>query len=117
MPRSWRSASDFGRAVEGVLMKHQKAILEREYVQQRLSDAAIEIFNSSAVLSRLDSSLSAPTAETPRDVSVGTFYLKSANRRIKQRLTEMGDNDDADTTTTANLILDQYRQSLVNGSK
>jgi alkylation response protein AidB-like acyl-CoA dehydrogenase len=108
---------DFGRAVEGVLMKHQKAILEREYVQQRLSDAAIEIFNSSAVLSRLDSSLSAPTAETPRDVSVGTFYLKSANRRIKQRLTEMGDNDDADTTTTANLILDQYRQSLVNGSK
>jgi len=49
---------EFGAAVEGALVRHQKKILEKEYVQERLADAAIEIFNSASVLSRLDSELS-----------------------------------------------------------
>jgi alkylation response protein AidB-like acyl-CoA dehydrogenase len=108
---------DFGHAVEGALLKHSKKVLDKEYVQERLADAAIELFNSAAVLSRLDYSLSHPSAETPRDLQVGGFYLTSANRRIKQKLVEMGDNDDDATTSTANVILDQYRQSLVNGKQ
>jgi acyl-CoA dehydrogenase family protein 9 len=108
---------DFGLSVEGALMKHQKKVLDKEYVQERLADAAIELFTSAAVLSRLDAALTNPVAETPRDVQVGQFYLTSANRRIKQKLAEMSDNDDDATTATANVILDQYRQSLVNGKQ
>jgi len=108
---------EFGHGVEGALRKHQKAILDKEYVQQRLSDAAMEVFNSAAVLSRLDSELSNPTPETSRDFTVGVYYLRAANRRIKQNLAAMADNDDDATTAAANVVLDQHRQSLVNGSK
>ncbi len=108
---------DFGMAVELALRKHQKKILDKEYVQERLSNAAIEIFNSAAVMSRLDWSLSNPSPETNRDVNVGQFYLQAANRRIKQCLAEMSDNDDEITTITANLVLDQFKQGMVNGKQ
>jgi alkylation response protein AidB-like acyl-CoA dehydrogenase len=108
---------DFGQAVERALLKHQKKILDKEYVQERLADAAIELFNSAAVLSRLDWSLSNPTPDTNRETTIGQFYLRAANRRIKQRLGEMSDNDDEATTTAANLVLDHYRQSMVNGKQ
>ncbi len=105
-----RRIKDFGLAVEGMLRKHQKHILERQYVQERLADAAIELYASACVLSRLDSLLSKPvTPALGRDINVGRFYLKAASRRIKQRLAELWDNDDLDTTATADLVLNEHR--------
>lgn len=112
-----RRVKDFGLAVEGMLRKHQKLILERQYVQERLADAAIELYTSACVLSRLDSLLSKPmTPAIGRDINVGRFYIKAASRRIKQRLAELWDNDDADTTATADLLLAEYKPSRTNGT-
>ena len=49
-----RRVRDFGVAVGRVLMKHREAILFRQYVQERLADAACELYASSCTLSRLD---------------------------------------------------------------
>lgn len=106
---------DFGLAVEGALRKHQKAILDKEYVQERMADACIEIFNSACVLSRLDSELSSQAPDISKNLPIGTFYLKTANRRIKANLAAMNDNDDEATTVAANLVLDQYKASVTNG--
>jgi hypothetical protein len=100
---------DFGLAVEGALRKHQKAILDKEYVQERMADACIEIFNSAAVLSRLDSELSSNHPEVKKNLPVGTLYLKAANRRIKGYLAAMSDNDDEATTAAANVVLEQFK--------
>jgi very long chain acyl-CoA dehydrogenase len=106
---------EFGAAVEGALVKHQKNILNKEYVQERLADACIELFNCACVLSRLDSELSANSPDANKHLPVGTFYLKVANRRIKANLLGQSDNDDEAATVAANLVLDQYKASVTNG--
>lgn len=106
---------EFGAAVEGALVRHQKKILDKEYVQERLADAAIEIFNSACVMSRLDSEISSNSPDVTKNLPVGTYYLKVANRRIKGNLEAMGDNDDDASTVAANIVLDQYKPALTNG--
>jgi acyl-CoA dehydrogenase family member 9 len=102
-----RRIQEFGLAVEKSLRKYQKAILERQYVQERLADAAIELYTSSCVLSRLESLLNHPTPSMERDLYLGRFYLKAANRRIKAKLAELWDNDDEATTNAADIILQE----------
>ena len=41
-----------GRAVERALRRHGKKIIERQYVQERLANAAMELFLATATLSR-----------------------------------------------------------------
>jgi acyl-CoA dehydrogenase family protein 9 len=102
---------DFSLAVQGMLMKHREAILFRQYVQERLADAACELYASSCALSRLDHLLSVGNGnaeEVTRDVAAGRYYLRYANRRIRNLLAELNDNDDAETTATADAVLGRY---------
>jgi alkylation response protein AidB-like acyl-CoA dehydrogenase len=106
-----RRVRDFGLAVQSMLIRHKEAILFRQYVQERLADAACELYASSCTLSRLDHLLTDGNGnpdEVARDVQAGKYYLKLADRRIKQCLAALHDNDDADTTATANAILARY---------
>ncbi|HEV3263066.1 MAG TPA: acyl-CoA dehydrogenase family protein [Gemmataceae bacterium] len=99
---------DFGVAVIDVLRQYREAVLERQYVQERIADAACDLYSSSCTLSRLDHLLSggnhAPV-ETNLDVIAGRYFLRLADRRIRQNLGALGDNDDAQTTSTANAVL------------
>jgi len=40
-----------------------------------------------------------------RELELSRYYLRTAERRIRQRLAEMWDNDDAETTKVANRVL------------
>ena len=101
---------DFGVAVMDVLRQHREAVLERQYVQERIADAACDLYASSCTLSRLDHLLSggnhAP-AETNPDVVAGRYFLRLADRRIRQNLATLGDNDDPQTTAAANAVLER----------
>src|SRR5260370_1122825 len=48
---------DFGLGVVDMLRKYREAILERQYVQERIADVACDLYASSCTLSRLDSLL------------------------------------------------------------
>jgi acyl-CoA dehydrogenase family protein 9 len=102
---------DFGVAVVDMLRQHREAILERQYVHERIADAACDLYASSCTLSRLDHLLThgnhAP-AEVERDVLAGRYFLQLANRRIRQNLAALTDNDDPQTTTTANAMLERF---------
>jgi alkylation response protein AidB-like acyl-CoA dehydrogenase len=98
----------FGLAVQSMLMKHREQILFRQYVQERLSDAACELFAASCTLARLDRLLTlgnGQPGERERDVQVGQYYLRLADRRIGQSLAALTDNDDEQTTRTADVVL------------
>ncbi len=99
---------DFGLAVQQVLVQHREAVLERQYVQQRIADAACELYAASCTLSRLDHILThgnhLPPERNP-DVIAGRYYLKHADRRIRQSLAALSDNDDVQTTATADAFL------------
>jgi acyl-CoA dehydrogenase family member 9 len=102
---------DFSLAVQKMLMKHREAILFRQYVQERIADAACELYASSCTLSRLDSLLAlgnGNAAEVARDVRIGRYFLTISARRVRQCLAALGDNDDEDTTVTANAVLERY---------
>ncbi len=107
-----RHVRAFSLAVQAQLLKYREDILNRQYVQERIADAASELYVSSCTLSRLDSLLShspnGNAAELQRQVQAGLHYLRLSNRRVRQCLTDLNDNDDTSTTTTADAILERF---------
>jgi len=106
-----RRVRDFSLAVQGELIKHREHILFRQYIQERLADAASELYASSCTLSRLDHLLTLgngnPT-EVARDVEAGKYFLRLSSRRIRHCLAGLRDNDDQATTACADAILERY---------
>lgn len=106
--RLGRRVWDFGQAVQRVLMQHREAILQKQYLHERLADAACELYASACTLSRLDHLLTygnGNPVEVEREVLAGRYFLRLSNRRIRQCLAALADNDDALTTRTANAAL------------
>jgi acyl-CoA dehydrogenase family protein 9 len=106
-----RRLREFGVAVQSVLMQHQEDIVDRQYVLERISDAAGELYASGCTLSRLERLLSESNgnlAELRREVLAGKYFLRLADRRVRQCLAALKDNDDEHTTATADAILERY---------
>jgi alkylation response protein AidB-like acyl-CoA dehydrogenase len=101
---------EFGLAVQGMLFKYREQILFRQYIQERLADAACELYASSCTLSRLDHLLQTANGnpEAARDIAAGRYFLRLADRRIRHCLAALHDNDDAATTATADAILGKF---------
>jgi hypothetical protein len=110
---------DFGVAVQNVLMDYRKlagsddelklmeVVLKRQYPQERLADAACDLYASSCTLSRLDHLMAhqnGHATERDRDIQAGRYFLTLANRRIRQNLAALWDNDDAMATKTADVF-------------
>lgn len=106
-----RRVRDFGLAVQRVLAKYREAVLERQYVQERIADAACDLYAAGCSLSRLDHLLTQGNgnpAEVNRDVKAGRYFLRLADRRIQQNLAALWDNDDEQTTATADAALERF---------
>ena len=88
-----RGSARFAWAVERVLVRHREAILRRQYVQERIADAAIALVTSSCTLARLDPQLAA-SSDGPGDRAAAELYLRMAFRRCDESLPPCG------TTTT-----------------
>jgi alkylation response protein AidB-like acyl-CoA dehydrogenase len=102
---------EFGLAVQSVLFKHREDIVDRQYVLERISDAACELYASGCTLSRLEHMMApgnGASAEMRRDLLAGKYFLRLADRRIRHSLAALHDNDDALTTATANAALEQF---------
>ena len=98
----------FANAGQGALIRLRESILDREYIQSRLGDIAIELFTASCVYARL-SALSDHRHLTPeqctREWDTGLFYLKTAMRRNQQRFRDLKDHDDEATNGLADTLL------------
>jgi alkylation response protein AidB-like acyl-CoA dehydrogenase len=102
---------EFGLAVQTALFRYQEAIVDRQYVLERISDAACELYASGCTFSRLEHMLSEQNgnpAERARDVLAGKYFLRLADRRVRHSLAALKDNDDAMTTATANAVLEKF---------
>jgi alkylation response protein AidB-like acyl-CoA dehydrogenase len=100
-----RRVRDFGNAVYQVLFQHREAVFEKQLVQERIAEAAMDLYASACVIARLDALASAPTLEQERDLLIGRSFLRTANRRIKQQLASLWDHDDDATLAAANIVL------------
>src|SRR5207237_7754661 len=89
-----------GAGDKGEELAIMEVVLKSQYMQERLADAACDLYASSCSLARLDHLLThtnSGAAEMDRDVEAGRYFLTLANRRIKQNLAALWDNDDTMT--------------------
>jgi alkylation response protein AidB-like acyl-CoA dehydrogenase len=88
-------------------------LIKRQYLHERIAEAASDLYASSCTISRLDQMLTTPGAaagskELRADVAAGRYFLKLASRRIHQNLAALWDNDDELTTQAADLALQRF---------
>ncbi len=106
--RHFRSAALAQNGQQSEELKIMAVVLRSQYMQERLADAACDLYASSCTLSRLDWLLDHRNAQAgtlERDLQAGRYFLTLANRRIKQSLAGLWDNDDPATTRTADVWL------------
>jgi acyl-CoA dehydrogenase family member 9 len=91
----------FHVAVDRELIRHREAILDRQYAQERVARAAMELFASACVLSRWDAELKAGDA----DSASARLFMCMSFRRCRRFLNELSDNDDKAMTAAADAAL------------
>jgi alkylation response protein AidB-like acyl-CoA dehydrogenase len=103
---------EFGLAVQWLLRTSGSVerFVQSQYQHERIADAACELYASSCALARLDSLVSGGNGnaqEIGRDVAAGRYFLTQSDRRIRQFLAALTDNDDAETTRAADAALER----------
>jgi len=86
------------RGVEWALRKHGKAIIERQYVQERLANAAMDLFFCTAVLSRITSEIAAAGGKldtVSHELDCARVFVHLAYRRTRRSLRALKNNQDA----------------------
>ena len=80
---------DLALAVEGILMKHGKAVIERQFLQERMANAAIDIFLATAVLSRTTWELERVNGDVEAarvELDCARIFVPMAYRRARRNI-------------------------------
>jgi acyl-CoA dehydrogenase family protein 9 len=100
----WR----FNLAVNRALIAYREPILDMQLVQERIADAATELFASTCVLSRWDAEVqfAQRNGESAAQTnSAAGLFLRQSFRRIRTFLAGLNDNDDKALLATADAVL------------
>ena len=88
---------DLGRAVERALRRHGKKIVDRQYVQERLANAAMDLFLASAVLSRATAEIEAVGGDESKveaELDCARVFVHAAYRRARRSVRALRTNQD-----------------------
>jgi acyl-CoA dehydrogenase family member 9 len=100
----WR----FNVAVNRALITYREPILDMQLLQERIANAAMDLFASTCVLSRHDAELQFAqrngNSSSP-DQFAADLFLRQSFRRIRRFLAGLTDNDDKSLLATANSVL------------
>merc|ERR1712038_1399141 len=81
----------FGAAVEAVLIKHGKNIINEQFLLNRLANATIDIYASSCVLARCSKSLNEGLESAHHEEMMAKIWCEEAYTRIMNNLNELKD--------------------------
>ncbi len=85
-------------ALESVIMKHGKKILDRQYLQERMANAAMDIFFATAVLSRVTWEIEragGPDTDAAKPhVDMARIFVPMAFRRARRNIRGLRRNQD-----------------------
>jgi alkylation response protein AidB-like acyl-CoA dehydrogenase len=89
------STRDLGSAVDRILRKHGRTIIEKQFATRRLGDMMIDLFVSACVLSRVDAALRANGPEkSARELDIAHTFLAQARKRIRHNMADIDANED-----------------------
>jgi alkylation response protein AidB-like acyl-CoA dehydrogenase len=98
----------FNFAVNRALITYREPILDMQLVQERIANAAMDLFASTCVLSRQDSEVQFARRNgdaAAADHAAADLFLRQSFRRIRGFLAGLTDNDDKSVLATANSCL------------
>ena len=102
--RAAHYAEVLSATAEGALRTHRKGFIEREYLHERLSEAAGDLYALIACLSRANTRIQKEGAEAARrDILMTRTFGNAAWRRIRRLLHQVGKNQDANLTRVSDL--------------
>ena len=87
----------FNFAVNRALITYREPILDMQLIQERIANAAMDLFASTCVLSRIDGEIQFAGRNgnaAPPDHSAADLFLRQSFRRIRGFLAGLTDNDD-----------------------
>src|SRR5438034_3286437 len=102
----WR----FNLAVNRSLITYREPILDMQLVQERIANAAMDLFASTCVLSRHDAELQFAQrngSSSSSDQFAADLFLRQSFRRIRHFLAGLTDNEDKSVLATANSVLNK----------
>jgi acyl-CoA dehydrogenase family protein 9 len=88
---------DLALGVEGVLMAEGKTIIEKQFHQERLANAAIDIYMAVCALSRATAALESAggdEAKAAPDLDCARLFVASASRRARRAVRGLSRNQD-----------------------
>ncbi len=103
-----RAIHDLARAVEKLLIAHGKGVIEQQFHQERLANAAIDIFLSTATLSRATWAIDrmGGVDQAVADLDNARIFIATAMRRTRRALRALEYNQDARLKALAERALD-----------
>ncbi len=94
-------------AVEKAIIEHGKAIIERQMLQERMANAAIDIYLATAVLSRATAAVEAHGIEgAAADLDAARIFVPLAMRRARRAIRALERNQDERLRALAQRALD-----------
>lgn len=100
----WR----FNVAVNRALITYREPILDMQLLQERIANAAMDLFASTCVLSRYDAELQSAQrngSSSSPDQLAADLFLRQSFRRIRHFLAGLTDNEDKSVLATASSVL------------
>jgi alkylation response protein AidB-like acyl-CoA dehydrogenase len=86
---------DLAGAVDRILRKHGRTIIDKQFATRRLADIMIDLFVLACVLSRVDSSVrSKGPDKAQREIDIAHGFAGQVRRRVKNTVSEIDDNQD-----------------------
>jgi len=99
---------DLALAVEDSVIKHGKAIIDKQFLQERMANAAIDIFLATSVLSRTTWEIErlGGVEEAKAQLDCARVFVPMAFRRARRNIRGLRRNQDARLSSLATLSLD-----------
>ncbi len=106
-------ARALGGAVEGLLLRHGKEIIQREYQQERLANAVIDLYACLATLSRASSAVARRGEEkAAADLRIARAFIDQAKYRLVGNLKRLDRNRDADFNAISDAVYERLGYGL-----
>jgi alkylation response protein AidB-like acyl-CoA dehydrogenase len=89
------STRDLASAVDRILRKHGRHIIDKQFATRRLGDIMIDLFVFGCVLSRVDATLRRlGPAKAVHELEIATTFAGQARKRIRHNVSEIDSNED-----------------------
>jgi len=87
-----------GLAVENLVIRHGKGIIEKQFLQERMANVAVDVFHAVATLSRASAALERAGGDESKvaaDLDCARIFVPMAMRRARRAVRALGRNQDA----------------------